>query len=82
MVLTSSALPKTLSEINLVEMPLFGVLLGGFTIWSDIYEIVSVTSDTTTDTMANKDFETRISYLFSQHYRSSGEHHAGVRRFG
>jgi hypothetical protein len=35
----SSALPRTLSEINLVEIPLFAVFLGVFTLWSDLFEI-------------------------------------------
>jgi hypothetical protein len=35
----SSVLPKTLSEINLVEISLFAVFLGVFTLWSDPFEI-------------------------------------------
>ena len=33
-------LPKTLSEINLVEISLFAVFLGVFTLWSDPFEIL------------------------------------------
>jgi hypothetical protein len=34
-----SVLPKTLSGIYLVEISLFGVFLGVFTLWSDLFEI-------------------------------------------
>jgi hypothetical protein len=35
----SPVFPKTLSEINLVEISLFAVFLGVFTLWSDPFEI-------------------------------------------